>query len=91
MAFLRRLIGTVETRRDLAQHEALGILGVNLVHGACRRATEADALLAGLLDDLDRNRIEIGMVEFSGEAYTNLDHRLTSLRLVELGLSTTTV
>ncbi len=73
-------------RDALAQYEALGILGVNLIHGARYRAHEPEALLGALLDNLDRRRIEIGMIEFSGEAFAGVDHRVMSLRLVELGL-----
>jgi hypothetical protein len=74
-------------REALAQHEALGILGVNLLHGARCRADDPEALLGALLHNLDRHRIEISMVEFSGEAFADVDHRVMSLRLVELGLS----
>jgi hypothetical protein len=42
--------------------------------------------LGALLDNLGRQRIEISMVEFSGETFAAVDHRVMSLRLVELGL-----
>ena len=44
-------------------------------------------LLASLLDNLGARRIEIDMVEFSGAAFQDVDHRVMSLRLVEFGLS----
>jgi hypothetical protein len=74
-------------RDALMQQEALGMLGVNLVYGACRLHGDPVALLASLLDNLGRNRIEIDMVEFSGEVFEEIDHRVMSLRLVEFGLS----
>ena len=80
------LHGRMLDREALAQHEALGILGVNLLHGARHQADDPEALLGGLLHNLDRRRIEIGMAEFSGEAFANVDHRVISLRLVEFGL-----
>ena len=41
------------------QQEALGILGVNLVHGALSKAGNHYKVLAGLMDDLSRSRIEV--------------------------------
>ena len=41
------------------QQEALGILGVNLVHGALSKAGQHYQVLAGLMDDLSRSRIEV--------------------------------
>ena len=69
------------------QQEALGVVGVNLVHGAFALHHEPELLLASLLDGLSIARIEIDMVEFSGIAFRHIDHRLMSLKLVELGLS----
>jgi hypothetical protein len=74
-------------RDALAQHEALGILGVNLIYGASRLSEDPESLLASLLDNLGNRRIEIDMIEFRGAAFRNVDHRITSLRLVEHGLS----
>jgi hypothetical protein len=74
-------------RDALMQHEALGVLGVNLIYGATRLADQPEVFLASLLDNLGNRRIEIDMVEFSGDAFGEVDHRLMSLRLVEFGLS----
>ena len=41
------------------QQEALGILGVNLVHGALSKGGNHYQVLAGLMDDLGRSRIEV--------------------------------
>jgi len=69
------------------QQEALGIVGVNLIHGAFSLQPEPELLVASLLDGLNTSRIEIDMIEFSGIAFRHVDNRLMSLRLVELGLS----
>lgn len=69
------------------QQEALGIVGVNLIYGAMNLSHDSDALLSSLLDGLSTNRIEIDMVDFSGDAFQNVDNRIISLRLVQLGLS----
>jgi len=74
-------------RDPLAQHEAIGILGVNLIYGAARLSDDPEALLASLLDNLGRHRIEIDMAEFTGDAFHEVDHRVMSLCLVENGLS----
>lgn len=69
------------------QQEALGIIGVNLVYGAVYRYHEPEELVNSLLDGLSTSRIEIDMIEFSGIAFRNVDNRLMSLKLVELGLT----
>lgn len=74
-------------RDALVQHEALGVLGVNLVYGASRLADQPEVFLASLLDNITKGRIEIDTIEFSGDAFENVDHRLISLSLVQHGLS----
>ncbi len=69
------------------QQEALGIVGVNLLYGAFFLNHEPDRLIESLLDNLSTRRIEIDMIEFSGIAFRNVDNRVMSLRLVQLGLS----
>jgi len=69
------------------QQEALGIVGVNLIHGALSLYHEPELLVSSLLDGLSTSRIEIDMIEFSGIAFRHVDNRLMSLKLVELGLS----
>jgi len=69
------------------QQEALGIVGVNLLYGACVFADQPDRLLESLLDSLSVERLEIDMVELSGEAFERVDNRIMSLRLVQLGLT----
>ncbi|MCM2369044.1 TonB-dependent receptor [Aporhodopirellula aestuarii] len=69
------------------QQEALGIVGVNLVHGALTLNHEPELLVDSLLDGLSTSRIEIDMIEFSGIVFRHVDNRAMSLKLVELGLS----
>jgi hypothetical protein len=70
------------------EQEALGILGVNVIHAAFHRnAADPGGLLASLRDDLSRDRVEIDMIKFSGPAFAGVDNRLMSLQLVELGLT----
>jgi len=78
------------TLRDLstaAQQEALGVLGVNLIHAAVTRHAAPASLIGSLLDDLSRPRAEIDMIRFSGPAFASVDNRLMSLQLVEQNLT----
>jgi hypothetical protein len=69
------------------QQEALGIVGVNLLHGAFFEHHEPDRLIESLLDRLTTGRIEIDMIQFRGIEFRAVDNRLMALKLVQLGLS----
>lgn len=69
------------------QQDALGLVGVNLVYGACYLSDDPDRLVQSLLDGLSVDRLEVDMVDFSGAAFEQVDNRVMSLRLVQLGLS----
>jgi hypothetical protein len=69
------------------QQEALGIVGVNLLHGAFFHSDNPELLIESLLDDLTTQRIAIDMIELSGTAFRAVDNRLMSMKLVQLGLS----
>ncbi len=71
----------------LAQQEALGVVGINLVHGCFYHTDSVDELMESLLDNLSTERIEIDMIHFSGPAFEGVDHRMAALKLVRLGLS----
>jgi hypothetical protein len=69
------------------QQAALGIVGVNLVYGACFLNDNPDLLVQSLLDGLSVERLEVDMVDCSGPAFGRVDNRVLSLRLVQLGLT----
>ena len=73
------------------QQEALGVVGVNFVYGACSLDPDPDPdpelLLQSIPDNRTTDRIEIDRVEFLVIEFRNVDHRAMSLRLVQLGLS----
>ncbi|MEO6714631.1 MAG: hypothetical protein ABIM89_14515 [Mycobacteriales bacterium] len=69
------------------QQEALGIVGVNLLHAAFFERHEPDQVVASLLDRLTTGRIEIDMIAFRGIEFRSVDNRVMALRLVQLGLS----
>ncbi|GAG07842.1 unnamed protein product, partial [marine sediment metagenome] len=56
-----------------------------LVYGASRLWDQPNDLMASLLDNLHKDRIAIDTLEFSGDAFENVDQRLIGLSLVELG------
>ena len=74
-------------RENLREQEALGILGVNLIHGAFNLHGGPAKLIGSLLDDLSRERIEVDMIKFSGPRFAGLDNRLLALQLVEQWLT----
>jgi hypothetical protein len=69
------------------QQEALGVVGVNLLHGAFFEHHEPDQVVMSLLDRLTTGRIEIDMISFRGIEFRSVDNRLMALKLVQLGLS----
>lgn len=71
----------------LSQQEAVGILGVNLVHGVAQSWLNALELVSGLKDGLKKHKFEIDMIDFSGPAFSSVDNRLMSVYLVDLGLT----
>ncbi|MFT5471135.1 MAG: hypothetical protein ACI8UO_006268, partial [Verrucomicrobiales bacterium] len=67
------------------QQEALGIIGVNLIHSSCYSHHDPEKLIASLLDDLTWKRVEVDMISFSGPAFAEVDNRLMALQLVKQG------
>ncbi len=72
---------------NLEQQEALGIVGVNLIHGAFNHAFEPVRLLHGLMDNLRWGRVEIDLVEFRGPTLGKIDNRIMALELVKASLT----
>ncbi len=69
------------------QQEALGVVGVNLLHAAFFQRQEPEEIVQSLLDRLSTGRIEIDMIQFRGIEFRHVDNRLMALELVRLGLS----
>ncbi len=78
-------------RDNAHQQEALGILGVNLIYGAFYLHSQPEKLIATLMDDLTRDRMEIDMIRFSSSAFAGVDNRLMSLQLVQQRLTNAAV
>ncbi len=69
------------------QAEALGIVGVNLIHAAFRHRGHLGRFVNSLAENLRPYRVEIDMLKFHGHGYGFFDNRLCSLALVEAGLT----
>ena len=69
------------------QQETLGKLGVNLIYGAFYMNDKPKELLASFYDHLDKDQIEIDMINFSGPRFAYVDNRLMSLHLVKNGMT----
>src|SRR5688572_28840541 len=74
-------------RENVRQQEALGVLGVNLIHGAFYQHREPAKLIRALLDNLTWERVEVDLIRFSGPAFAGADNRLMALELVRQGLT----
>ncbi len=64
------------------QQETLGVLGVNLIYGAFYKHDRPRKLLKYLYDHIDKDTIEIDMINFSGPNFKEVDNRLMSLQLI---------
>ncbi len=73
-----------------AQQEALGILGVNLIHAAYFH-TNLDNFLNNLTHRLQRDRMEIDMLRVSGPCFKEIDNRIIALNLVKRGMTDATM
>src|SRR6266516_3027072 len=65
---------------NVDQQEALGVIGVNLLHGAFY-CSQPEKLISLLQQNLPPERIELDMIKFSGPVFQHVDNRLMSLQL----------
>jgi hypothetical protein len=73
------------------QQEALGILGVNLIHAGFFHTDNLDEFLDALVHRLPRDRMEIDMLRVSGPDFENVDNRIIALNLVKRGITDATM
>jgi hypothetical protein len=72
---------------NLEQQKALGLLGVNLVHGCYFRRNGVEDFLAALQEDLSLERLEIDVIELRGAAFGEVDGARLGVRMVTEGLA----
>lgn len=78
-------------QRTIDQMEALGVIGVNLIHSAFRHRAHLKRFVESLLDNLAPGRAEVDLLKFTGHGYGFFDNRLCALQLVESGLTDATM
>ncbi|WP_153111240.1 TonB-dependent receptor [Propionivibrio limicola] len=69
------------------QADALGILGVNLIHGAFYYYQQPEWIVECLADGLGSDRIEIDLINFSGPYFDDVENRLMNLHLIRSWLT----
>ena len=74
-------------QENVREQEALGIIGVNLIHGAFYLHRQPEVLIGALMDGLSRARLEVDLIKFSGPCFAGVDNRLMCLQLVEQDLT----
>jgi hypothetical protein len=69
------------------QQEAIGILGVNLIHAAFYELQTKESFLGGVAQDVVKERIEIDYIDFRGPAFESWDQRTLLAHLVSAGFA----
>lgn len=77
----------MQDRTNLQQQEAVGILGVNLIHAAFFRRESLPTMLTSLMDELSLERIEVDVVQLSGPAFEGTQPVEVGLTLVRCDLA----
>src|SRR3984957_9548597 len=68
------------------QQQAIGILGVNLIHAAFYEVQIKESFLESLAQDVVAERIEIDYVDLRGPAFESWDRHALLVHLVRAGL-----
>jgi hypothetical protein len=72
---------------NVLQQEAIGILGVNLIYSAYYELQTEESFLAGLAEDVVRERIEIDYMDLRGPAFESWERSGLMARLVRGGFA----
>ncbi len=72
------------------QQQVLGMIGVNMIY-ACFHNNEPEEIIKSLLDNINKDRVDIDMFELTGPDFHHVDNRLMSLLLVKEGLTHATL
>ncbi len=65
------------------QQQAVGILGVNLIYACIYRYANPEDIITSLIEEIDRDRIEIDMFRLKGPDFEQADNRILALQLVK--------
>lgn len=73
-------------RSNLQQQNAIGDIGVNLIHACFNRTESPKRFMSSLLENLNKERIEVDMIHVEGPAFgEDYDSRVLCLELVARG------
>lgn len=72
---------------NIHQQDALGDIGVNLIHACYFERNSSEEFYNSLFDNLDQRRLELNMIKFQGPAFEHIDNRIANLQLVTRGLT----
>jgi hypothetical protein len=72
---------------NVLQQQAIGILGVNLIYTAFYELQTKESFLAGVAEDVVKERIEIDYMDLRGPAFEGWDRRTLLARLVSAGFA----
>jgi hypothetical protein len=72
---------------NVLEQEAIGILGVNLIYAAFYELQTEESFLAGLAQDVVKERIEIDYMDVRGPAFERWDRRRLLAHLVKAGFA----
>lgn len=72
---------------NILQQEAIGILGVNLIHAAFYELQTKESFLEGVAQDVVKERIEIDYIDLRGPVFETWDRRTLLAYLVSAGLA----
>ncbi|HEY4950962.1 MAG TPA: hypothetical protein VIH88_11555 [Candidatus Acidoferrales bacterium] len=72
---------------NVLQQEAIGILGVNLIYTAFYQLQTEESFLAGLAEDIVKDRIEIDYIDLRGPAFEGWDRPSLLANLVRKGFA----
>lgn len=65
------------------QQQAVGILGVNLIYACFYRHANPEDIITTLIEEIDRDRIEVDMFRLKGPDFERADNRILALQLVK--------
>jgi hypothetical protein len=71
----------------LLQQMTTGKLGVNLIYGCFFFLKNPKELLLSLYDNIEKEHLEIDMIQMNGPAFDGVDNRILSLQLVKNGMT----
>lgn len=66
----------------LQQHEALGVLGVNLIYSAFYGSRNHKNIIKSLFDNFESSRVDIDFISCSGKVFRPLNHQLLNMELI---------